>query len=531
MKKCFGYVRVSTVKQGEGVSLEAQRDAIIAFAERSDISITKWFEEKVTAAKSGRPVFNAMLRELRKRRADGVVMHKIDRSARNFADWAKIGELSDAGVDVHFAAENIDFRSRGGRLTADIQAVIAADYIRNLRDETIKGLYGRLKQGIYPFKAPIGYLDNGGGKVKTIDPERGPLVQRALELYAGGQHSIRKLQTELEQMGLRNDGGRPLSKGAVETLLRNPFYAGIIRIGRSGQTFKGIHEPLVSVATYKAIQEVKNGKAGKKVTRHNHTYRGLFRCRRCGWSMIPERQKGHVYYRCQQPDCPSNSIREEALEEAVSTILSQFAFPEDAIVATTARVERWTAKLSNPTDRKALTLRQRKLESRMDGLTDALLDRLIDKDTFNRRKETLLLEQAELQGKLAEADRQTVSPTQVRSFLERIKSLAEHYVFAQPDEKRQIVEIATSNRTVLGKTVYLEPSNWLRAAQDALAVLECAHSRDNSRRTGKLQKEQYDQLVSAIRSKDAEEAMAELEDIRNHTTQFDDSEDSLELAA
>ena len=25
MKPCFGYVRVSTVKQGEGVSLEAQR--------------------------------------------------------------------------------------------------------------------------------------------------------------------------------------------------------------------------------------------------------------------------------------------------------------------------------------------------------------------------------------------------------------------------------------------------------------------------------------------------------------------------
>jgi hypothetical protein len=57
-KKCFGYVRVSTVKQGEGVSLEAQRDAIVAFAARSDITIIKWFEEKVTAAKSGR-LFNA----------------------------------------------------------------------------------------------------------------------------------------------------------------------------------------------------------------------------------------------------------------------------------------------------------------------------------------------------------------------------------------------------------------------------------------------------------------------------------------
>ncbi|MBO6540287.1 MAG: recombinase family protein [Rhizobiaceae bacterium] len=505
MKKCFGYVRVSTVKQGEGVSLEAQRDAIIAFAERSDISITKWFEEKVTAAKSGRPVFNAMLRELRKRRADGVVMHKIDRSARNFADWAKIGELSDAGVDVHFAAENIDFRSRGGRLTADIQAVIAADYIRNLRDETIKGLYGRLKQGIYPFKAPIGYLDNGGGKAKTIDPVRGPLVKHALELYAGGQHSIRTLQAELDRLGLRNDNGKPLSKGAVETLLRNPFYAGVIRIGRSGQTFKGIHEPLVSVAIYQTIQDVKDGKAGKKVTRHNHTYRGLFRCRRCDWSMIPERQKGHVYYRCQQPDCPSNCIREEALEEAVSTILRQFVFPENAIAAMTAAAERWVTKLSNPTDRQALTLQQRKLESRMDGLTDALLDRLIDKDTFNRRKETLLLEQAELHEKMVEADRQAVSPPQVKSFLERIKSLAEHYVFAPPNEKRQIVEIATSNRTVFGKNVHLEPSNWLRAAQDALTVLECAHSRDNSRRTGKLQAEQLRALVTAATSAEFEQ--------------------------
>ncbi len=56
MKNCFGYVRVSTLKQGDGVSLEAQRDAIEAYAEKNDILITRWFEEKVTAAKMGRPV-------------------------------------------------------------------------------------------------------------------------------------------------------------------------------------------------------------------------------------------------------------------------------------------------------------------------------------------------------------------------------------------------------------------------------------------------------------------------------------------
>jgi site-specific DNA recombinase len=67
--------------------------------------------------------------------------------------------LLDAGVEVHFANESLDLHTRGGRLSADIQAVVAADYIRNLREETKKGFYGRLKQGIYPMGAPLGYIN------------------------------------------------------------------------------------------------------------------------------------------------------------------------------------------------------------------------------------------------------------------------------------------------------------------------------------------------------------------------------------
>jgi len=159
MKTCFAYVRVSTVKQGDGVSLEAQREAIEYYARRHNLKISNWFEEKETAAKSGHPIFNRMLKQLRQGKARGLIMHKIDRSARNFADWAKIGDLADAGIEIFFATESLDFHSRGGRLTADIQAVIAADYIRNLKEETRKGIRGRLKQGLYPFPAPLGYVN------------------------------------------------------------------------------------------------------------------------------------------------------------------------------------------------------------------------------------------------------------------------------------------------------------------------------------------------------------------------------------
>ena len=145
MKRCFAYIRVSSLRQGEGVSLEAQKEAITAFASRQNLTITAWYEERETAAKCGRPVFTKMVKELRQGHVESLIVHKLDRLTRNLREAALIGDLIDAGIDVHTAVDSLDVRSRGGRLTAEIQAVIAADYVRNLREETLKGIYGRLK--------------------------------------------------------------------------------------------------------------------------------------------------------------------------------------------------------------------------------------------------------------------------------------------------------------------------------------------------------------------------------------------------
>lgn len=91
MKPFFGYIRVSTVKQGtKGVSLQEQRDSILRYASRNGLEIISWFEETETAAKQGRPTFTKMMKLLRQEKARGVVLHKIDRGARNLKDWADI---------------------------------------------------------------------------------------------------------------------------------------------------------------------------------------------------------------------------------------------------------------------------------------------------------------------------------------------------------------------------------------------------------------------------------------------------------
>src|ERR1043166_4333 len=146
MKAYFAYIRVSTVKQGEhGSSLSEQRDAIVAFAARQGLTISTWFEERETAAKSGRGEFLRMLAALKKGKASGVIFHKIDRSARNLKDWSTIQDLAERGIDVRFTQESINLGSNEGKLTGDFLAVIASHYIRNLREEVKKGIRGRLR--------------------------------------------------------------------------------------------------------------------------------------------------------------------------------------------------------------------------------------------------------------------------------------------------------------------------------------------------------------------------------------------------
>ncbi len=317
----FAYTRVSTAKQGErGVSLQEQQGAIQRYAQKFGLVTKEWFEERESAAKRGRPVFTRMLRLLRQGKAHGIIIHKIDRSARNLKDWADLGEMIDAGIEVHFANESLDLHTRGGRLSADIQAVVAADYIRNLREETRKGFYGRLKQGLYPLPAPLGYEDRGKGKPKELNPVMAPLVAKAFELYGTGSYSLHRLLEEIHRLGLRNRHGNNVSLNGLSTLLNNPFYIGLIRVQTTGEMFPGQHQPLISKTLFERVQRILHGKTVDRVIRHDFVFRRLMRCASCGYLLSGEVQKGHVYYRCHTPSCPTTAVREEIVERSAHDV-------------------------------------------------------------------------------------------------------------------------------------------------------------------------------------------------------------------
>lgn len=460
MKPYFAYIRVSTAKQGkEGTSLDEQKEAIERYVERNGLTITRWYQEVETAAKRGRPVFTQLMKALQQHRADGVILHKIDRGARNLKDWANLGELIDLGLDVRFAHENLDVHSRGGRLAADIQAVVAADYIRNLREEVKKGFYGRLKQGAYPLPAPIGYRNLGKG-IKEPDPMQAPLIQRAFELYATGKYSLLTLAEELSAFGLKGRNGGKMKPGGMSHILKNPFYIGLIRLKATGEIFPGSHTPLVSKALFDTVRRILEGKNNDKQHRHFFIFRRLLKCHACGFTLIGELQKGHVYYRCHTKGCPQKCVREEQLEAQFSAFLKQFRFTE----AENRYFREWIkTAYHNVLDfkevqAKALQLSLSHIRERLSRLTDSLIDGTIDKELYLVKKNALLLEEREKQERLQCLDKgEEATLKQVEGFLELANNAYLSYKMAQPAQKRDLVKVVTSNLGVSGKKLIIEP--------------------------------------------------------------------------
>ena len=216
-KRAVSYIRVSTREQAqrggseEGFSLPAQREANKRKAQSMGALVVKEFADRGESARSAnRPELQKMLAYLKEDGGiDYVIVHKLDRLARNRADDVEINRaFEEAGVRLVSTSENID-QTPGGMLLHGIMSSIAEFYSRNLANEVIKGMGEKARNGGTLGKAPLGYVnvrgrDEHGREVRTValDEERAPLVRLAFTEYATGNWTARQLAEHLNNRGL-----------------------------------------------------------------------------------------------------------------------------------------------------------------------------------------------------------------------------------------------------------------------------------------------------------------------------------------
>ena len=353
--KCIIYLRVSTKEQAqrlgtkEGYSIPGQREACLKYIKEKGWEVIDEYVDRGESAKSSRrPQLQEMLSRIRKEKdVEAVVVHKIDRLARNMEDHITIkAVLKRAGAGLVSVVENIE-DSASGHLIEGIHALMAEFYSENLGMEVRKGMEQKVKQGGWPFRAPMGYKnvrvggDARRGMAKTeIDPETSPYIKEAFELYASGNYSIQQIRDFLLKNGIgsRHKEGEALAHSTVNNMLANPFYIGKIKF--DGVYHKGAQEHLITRKLFNRVQSVleANNVAGVRHRAYGHYLKGTLFCETCGSRLsIDMAKNAYAYFYClgqkqrhskKKIECHEKYIAVEDMEAQMEELYKKIQMPK-----------------------------------------------------------------------------------------------------------------------------------------------------------------------------------------------------------
>ena len=198
----IAYIRVSTDKQGKsGLGLEAQQEAIAAYAASQGVTVSETFIEVESGKNNHRPELEKALK-LAKRTKSTLVIAKLDRLSRNAAFLLT---LRDSGVEF-VAADNPE----ANRLTIGILAVIA-EHEREMISERTKAALAAAKARGIKLGNPNGFSEDhrkAGPEARRKQSQ--DFTQRIAHHFEKTAHlSLREAAQVL------NDGGVETAKGGL----------------------------------------------------------------------------------------------------------------------------------------------------------------------------------------------------------------------------------------------------------------------------------------------------------------------------
>jgi DNA invertase Pin-like site-specific DNA recombinase len=144
--KAFLYARVSTVDKEQNP--EVQLRELREYCERRKWEIAGTFVDKMSGSKSQRPQWQEMLRQVRQRRCDAVVVFRFNRfarSTRELVNWLE--DFEALGIEFVSLHEAIDTSTPMGKLVFKITAAIAEFEVDIIRENVRAGLLHARSRG------------------------------------------------------------------------------------------------------------------------------------------------------------------------------------------------------------------------------------------------------------------------------------------------------------------------------------------------------------------------------------------------
>ena len=250
--------------------------------------------------------------------SDYLIVHKLDRFARNRADAAFYrSKLKEAGMKLVSVLERLD-DSPESIIMEGILESMNEYYSANLSRETKKGLRENILNGKRNGgKVPFGYTLVDRHLIPNRDAET---VRRIFHLYSEGK-GVTEI-VKITQSPVHN----------IRPMLMNEVYLGHLVSGEN--RCNNAHEPIIDEDTFHACQKRMQDKRMNAANRAKVDYMlaGLITCGVCGKRMIGMSSKGRYYYHsCKTPGC--KIYRKDDLEDRVVKELSKLFTPTASVKA------------------------------------------------------------------------------------------------------------------------------------------------------------------------------------------------------
>ena len=430
------YARFSSDNQ-RTESIDAQLRAMHAYCKQNQLVIVDTYvDEARSATTDRRPAFQQMISDSAKHTFNIVLVHKLDRFARNRYDSAVYKrELKKNGVQVYSVLENLDNSPESIMMEAVLEGM-AEYYSQNLGREVMKGMReNALKCKHTGGRPPLGYDVDPETKKLVINEHEAETVRIIFDLYSKG-YGYTDIINRLNDEGRRTKLGALFKKTSLSSILTNPKYRGTYVFNKSsarsvwGTRNTHLYKPteeiiaidrgcpqIVDAETYKAVQsKIDQHKSGKGVyhSKYGYLLTGKVRCMHCGRSMTGNAARNAKYdniyitYRCttNAKYCDGRDISRDNLERYVIELLEKEIFSVPVIARLKKRIEsKRKAKQKGAQERcKELMDALQENEKALANIANAVADGLIS-DALTEKMSLLEAEKAHILKELSEYDK------------------------------------------------------------------------------------------------------------------------------
>jgi DNA invertase Pin-like site-specific DNA recombinase len=302
----------------------------------------QYVDQNVSAYKPDvvRPDFERMLEDLQARRIDGIVVWDLDRLARQPSDLERVIAVYDKVPGLVFATVQGDLQlaTSDGRTLARVMCAFA----NKASADTARRMARKKLERAMAGDAWSNYRAYGwNADRRTINEPEAQILRKAANDVLKGT-GIFVICSRLNAQGIRTVRGNIWKTHAMRRVLTAPriagfaVYKGEMLTDDAGNPIKGLWEPLLDEATWRAVCVVlTNTRRQQRQRRDTGLLTNIARCGKCGMGLHIARKPNGEWYVCRDTDsggCAGIGISAPKLEAQVEALL--FAYLADREIKT-----------------------------------------------------------------------------------------------------------------------------------------------------------------------------------------------------